>query len=457
MSTTQTSKPVQAETRAAIMRTTLGGALGTTLEYYDYVIYGLATALIFNQLFYSDLPPALGFIAGFATYAVGFAVRPIGGILLGIIGDKIGRKFIMVLTIAMMGVATFAIGLLPTYAQIGIWAPILLVVCRMIQGFSAGAELASASSLMVETAPVKHRGFIGSFISFGTNGGSLLASAVWLLVSLMPEDIFLSWGWRIPFLASILVTFIGLWVRRHLKESNVFETVADRQRRVPFIQVFRGFLKTGWRAFLLNFGMRTGEAGTSVIYQVFLISYVATLPGLDSKAGAAALFISALSGVVLIPLLGGLSDRIGRRNTFLLLGGIQLIFAVPGLLLINTGQMWAIVLAYIVASVICVQGMYATESAYMVEMYGLKHRLTGVTAAKEIGGMVGAGFAPVIAATLFAVVGHWWVISAYIAVLMVITLVSAFFAPETRGRDLTIDEDAVTGSKARTVTPISED
>lgn len=444
-----TSKPVQAETRAAIMRATLGGALGTTLEYYDYVIYGLATALVFNRLFYSELPTEIGFIAGFATYAVGFAVRPIGGLLLSAIGDRIGRKYIMVLTIVLMGASTFAIGLLPTYAQIGVWAPLLLVLCRMVQGFSAGAELASASTLMVETAPVKHRGFIGSFVSFGTNGGSLLASAVWLLVSLMPDEQFLSWGWRVPFLASVFVTMIGLWVRRHLKESNVFESVADRQRKVPLLKVYRGFFMTGWRTFLLNFGMRTGEAGTSVIYQVFLISYVAKLPGLNSSAGATALFVSALFGVVLIPLLGGLSDRIGRRNTFLLLAGIQLLFSVPGLLLINTGEMWAIVLAFVIASVICVQGMYATESAYMVEMYGLRHRLTGVTAAKEMGGLIGAGFAPLIAATLFAAVGHWWVISAYIAVLMVITLVSAWLAPETRGRDLTIDEDAVVGSAAR--------
>lgn len=446
MRTSTSGHPVQAESRMAVMRTTLAGALGTTLEYYDYVIYGLATALVFNQLFYSDLPSELGFVAGFATYAVGFAVRPIGGLLLGAIGDRIGRKFIMVFTIVLMGASTFAIGLLPTYAQIGIWAPLLLVVCRMAQGFSAGAELASASSLMVETAPVLHRGFVGSFVSLGTNCGSLIASGVWLLVSMMPEDDFHSWGWRLPFLGSVVVTAIGLWVRRKIKESNVFESVAERQRSASMLDVYRGFFKTGWRSFVLNLGMRIGEGGTSVIYQVFLIGYVATLPGLDSSAGATALALSALSGVILIPLLGTLSDRIGRRRTFLLLGGIQLVFAVPGLLLINTGQMWAIVLAFIVASVICVQGMYATESAYMVEMYGLRHRLTGVTAAKEIGGMLGAGFAPLVCAALFAAVGHWWVISAYIAVLMVITLVAAWFAPETRGRDLTVDEDAVATS-----------
>jgi MFS transporter, MHS family, metabolite:H+ symporter len=438
-----TAVPATVETRATIFRTTIAGTLGTTLEYYDYVIYGLATALVFNRLFYSDLPPEIGFIAGFATYAVGFGVRPIGGLLLGAVGDRVGRKFIMVLTILLMGVSTFAIGLLPTYAQVGILAPLLLVVCRMVQGFAAGAELASASSLMVETAPVRHRGFVGSFVSFGTNGGSLLASSVWILVALMPEEQFLSWGWRLPFLASVFITFIGLWVRRHVKESNVFESVVERQRSTPMSHLYRNLLKSGWRTFLRAFGMRVGEGGTSVIYQVFLIGYVTQLPGAIPSAGATALAVSALFGIVSIPLLGMLSDKIGRRTTFLILSGGQLLFAFPGLLLINTGQMWAIILAFILGSAILVQGMYATESAYFVEMFGMRHRLTGVTASKEIGGMVGAGFAPLIAAALLAAVGHWWVIALYVAFLSAIAFVSALAAPETRGRDLTLDEDVV--------------
>lgn len=442
MSHTATDAPAP-QTRASIMRATLAGTLGTTLEYYDYVIYGLATALIFNQLFYSDLPPEIGFIAGFATYAVGFGVRPIGGLILGAIGDRIGRKVIMVLTIVMMGASTFAIGLLPTYAQVGVIAPLLLVLCRLVQGFATGAELASASSLMVESAPVRHRGFVGSFVSFGTNGGSLLASGVWLLISLLPEEHLMSWGWRLPFLGSIVVTLLGLWIRRNVRESHVFESVAERQRKVSMAELYRNFFRSGWRSFLVAFGLRIGEGGTSAIYQVFLVGYVATLPGQQQSTGAAALLAASLIGVVAIPLIGTLTDRIGRRTVYLVLAGIQVLFAFPGIMLIETGETWAIIAAFLLASGICVQGMYAAESAYMVEMFGLRHRLTGVTASKELGGLAGAGTAPLIISALLAAVGHWWVIGAYIALLALIGFISALVSPEVRGRDLMSDEDAI--------------
>ncbi|MFD2757768.1 MFS transporter [Gulosibacter faecalis] len=441
--TITTSEGVAPQSRASIMRATLAGTLGTTLEYYDYVIYGLATALIFNQLFYSDLPPEVGFIAGFATYAVGFVVRPIGGLLLGAIGDRIGRKIIMVLTIVLMGFATFAIGLLPTYEQIGVAAPLLLVLCRMIQGFATGAELASASSLMVESAPQKHRGFVGSFVSFGTNGGSLLATVVWLLINLMPEEQLMSWGWRLPFLGSIFVTLIGLWIRKGVKESHVFESVAERQRSRSMGEVYKNFFKSGWRSFLVCFSLRIGEGGTSAIYQVFLVGYVASLPGQGQTTGATALLIASLVGVVSIPIIGTLTDRFGRRRVFLILAGVQVLFAFPGLMLISTGETWAIFAAFVLASGICVQGMYATESAYMVEMFGLRHRLTGVTASKELGGLVGAGFGPLIVAALAAATGHWWVIAAYVALLALIGFIGALVSPEVAGRDLTLDEDAM--------------
>ncbi|KAB1640995.1 MFS transporter [Gulosibacter chungangensis] len=430
-------------TRTQIMRATVAGTLGTTLEYYDYVIYGLATALIFNQLFYSDLPPAIGFIAGFATYAVGFIIRPVGGLILGAIGDRIGRKVIMVLTIVLMGAATFAIGLLPTYEQVGVIAPLLLIVCRMAQGFATGAELASASSLMVETAPRKHRGFVGSFVSFGTNSGNLLATVVWLLISMLPEEQLMSWGWRLPFLGSIVLTFLGLWIRKGVKESHIFESVAERQRKVSMGEVYRNFFKSGWRSFLVCFGLRIGEGGTSAIYQVFLVGYIATLPNQSQSMGATALLISSLFGIVAIPLIGILTDKVGRRRVFIVLAAIQLLFAFPGVMMIESGSTVAIIVAFLIASGVCVQGMYATESAYMVEMFGLKHRLTGVTASKELGGLTGAGIAPLVVAALLAAVGHWWVIAAYIAVLAAIGLVSAIISPEVKARDLTVDEDAM--------------
>ncbi|MGC2942546.1 MFS transporter [Brevibacterium sp. FAM 24638] len=434
---------VELQSRSSIFRATFAGMFGTTLEYYDYVIYGLATALIFNQLFYSNLPPEVGFIVGFGTYAVGFLVRPVGGLILGAIGDRIGRKFIMVLTIILMGCGTFAIGILPTYEQVGVVAPLLLLLCRLVQGFATGAELSSASSLMVESAHPKHRGFVGSFVSFGTNGGSLLASGVWLLISTLPEEALMSWGWRLPFLGSILVTLLGLWIRKGVKESNVFESVAERQRQVSVTSLYKRFFRTGWRSFLVCFGLRIGEGGTSALYQVFLVGYVATLPGQTSSTGAMALMAASIMGVVSIPIVGLITDKVGRRKVYLTLAAIQIIFAFPGIMLIETGQTWAIVCAFLIASGLCVQGMYAAESAYMVEMFGLRHRLTGVTASKELGGLAGAGIAPLIIASLLAIFDHWWVIGAYIALLALVGFCSAVISPEVQGRDLTIDEDAI--------------
>jgi len=426
-----------------LVRTTFAGTLGTTLEYYDYVIYGLATALVFNKLFYTNLDPAVGLVAGFATYAVGFVARPIGGLILGAIGDRIGRKFIMMLTIVLMGLSTFAIGLLPTYDQVGLWAPALLVLCRIAQGFGAGAELSSSSTLLVETSPVKHRGFIGSFVSFGTNGGSLIASGVWLIVSSMPEDALLSWGWRVPFLFSIVVAAIGVWVRRHVRESKVFESIADRQRSYSLGRLYLDLFRNGWRSFLICFGLRIGEGGTSTLYQAFLVGYVATIPHVAESTGALALLISSLLGVVSIPLIGIFSDKVGRRTAFLILAGLQVVFALPGIALIETGNMWAIIFAFLIASGIAVEGMYGVESPFMVEMFGSKHRLIGVTASKELGGLAGAGVGPLIVAALLAAIGQWWIIGAYIGLLALIGFIAALCAPEVRGRDLTLTEDAV--------------
>jgi MFS transporter, MHS family, metabolite:H+ symporter len=437
--------------RREIFRTTAAGTLGTTLEYYDYVIYSLATALIFNRLFFTNLDPAMGLVAGFATYAVGFAVRPLGGLIFGAIGDRVGRKFIMMFTMIAMGVATFAIGLLPVYEQVGVLAPILLLLCRMVQGMAAGAELASASSLMVESAHAKQRGFVGSFVSMGTNCGSLLASAVWLTVSAMPHEVFISWGWRLPFLASILLTVVGLWIRLHVKESNVFMEVSDRQRSLRMRDIYRNLLKNGWRSLLVSIGMRIGEGGTSTIYQVFLVGYVSKMPGVGESAGPTALLISAIIGLVSIPLIGTASDKFGRRRIFLILAGIQVLFAFPALILISTGNMFAIVLAFVVASAICVQGMYAVEAAFMCEMFGSRHRLLGVSASKELGGLLGAGFAPMIVALFLAATGHWWVIAAYTAFLALIGFVAGLFAPEVAGRDLVVREDALPSGEDRKV------
>lgn len=424
-------------------RSTLSGFLGTALEYYDFVIYGLAAATVFNTLFFSAAGPTLGLLASFATYAVGFAVRPIGGLLLGAIGDRLGRKYILVVTILLMGVSTFAIGLLPTYAQIGIWAPILLLALRMLQGFGAGAELASASTLLVESAPADKRGFIGSILCIGTNTGTLIASAVWLLVTLLPTEQLLSWGWRLPFLASFLVAMWGLWMRRSVEESPTFIEVAAKQERKTIRQIYSGVFGRGRKAFFTCFGLRFGEGGTSIVYQVFLVGYIGTLANSSKSTGTMALIIASLFAYLSIPLVGKLIDAYGRKPIYIALSGFQTLFAFPGLYMINTGSTPLIVIAFVLAFGTCVLGMYAIESAWMAEMFGSRHRLAGITAAKEIGGLLGAGIAPFICAALVSYFGTWWPIAVYIMVLAGVSFISACLAPETRTRDLVDDRDAL--------------
>ncbi len=423
-------------------RSTLSGFLGTALEYYDFVIYGLAAATVFNTLFFPAANPTLGLLASFATYAVGFAVRPLGGLLLGAVGDRLGRKYILVVTIVLMGVSTFAIGLLPTYAQTGVWAPILLLVLRMLQGFGAGAELASASTLLVESAPTDKRGFIGSILCIGTNTGTLIASAVWLLVTLLPSEQLLSWGWRLPFLASFLVAMWGLWMRRGVEESPTFVEVAAKQERKTIREIYRGVFGRGRKAFLTCFGLRLGEGGTSVVYQVFLVGYIGTLSNSSKSIGTMALIVASIFAYLSIPVVGKLIDIYGRKPIYIVLSGFQALFAFPGVYMINTGSTPLIMIAFVLAFGTCVLGMYAIESAWMAEMFGSRHRLAGITASKEIGGLLGAGIAPFICAALVSYFNTWWPIAGYITVLAAISLISACLAPETRTRDLVDERDA---------------
>ena len=426
-----------------LFRSTMSGTIGTALEYYDFVLYGLAAAVVFNKLFFPDVSPAVGLLASFATYAVGFAARPIGGLVLAAWGDRVGRKKILVATVVLMGVSSFAIGLLPTYEQVGLWAPMLLVFLRVAQGFGAGAELASASTLLVESAPPKQRGLFGSLLCIGTNTGTLIASGVWLLVVMMPDDALFSWGWRIPFLASIGIAAWGLWMRRDLDESPAFASVADRQQHKSIKDIYGGVFGSGRRAFFTCFGLRIGEGGTSIIYQVFLVGYIATLPGVSKSVGTMALVIASLYAYLSIPLIGWLTDKYGRRPVYRVLSGFQVLFAFPGVMMVNTGNTVLIVIAFVLAFGTAVLGMYAVESAWMAEIFGSKYRLSGITASKELGGLLGAGIAPFIAAALSAAIHHWWPIATYVALLAAVSFTASLLAPETKGRSLVDEKDAI--------------
>ncbi|MFC9358838.1 MFS transporter [Rhodococcus sp. NPDC057014] len=424
-------------------RAIVSGWAGTSLEYFDFQLYGLAAALVLPTLFFPGLNPAVGLLSSFATYAVGFLARPLGAVVFGRIGDKHGRKPVLVITVALMGVSTFGIGLLPTYAQVGIWAPILLVTLRLLQGFGAGAELAGTSVLLAEYAPGPKRGAIASFVALGTNTGTLVASGVWLLIANMPSDSMLSWGWRVPFILSIFVVIAALVIRRYLDETPVFEAVAleePAEERAPL----RDAWVRGKKPFLAAIGIRVAESGPSSIFHSFLLGYIATVLVMDRAIGTQAVFLASLVGFVTVPLAGWLSDRFGRRIVYMTIAGFQFLWAVPTMLLLNSGKPALMTLAIVVGISVGVLGLYSVQGSYMPELFGSRYRYSGMAVAKEIGSIISGGLAPMIASALLAVFTNSWIpIAAYLLVTSAIGVVTAYITPETAGRDLTDPADAL--------------
>jgi MFS transporter, MHS family, metabolite:H+ symporter len=425
------------------------GWLGTAMEFMDFQLYSLAAAIVFNKLFFPDVSPAIGLIAAMATYGVGYVARLAGAIYFGRMGDRIGRKRVLYLTILLMGASTTLIGALPTYGQIGILAPILLVALRLIQGFGAGAEIAGATVMLTEYAPVPRRGLIASLVSLGTNSGTLAASALWaFLLAGLSEEQLLEWGWRVPFLLSFVLMIFAVWLRRSLKESPVFEERADvvdgraldRDEAGSVLEA--GLRQRKGKAFFLALGLRFGQAGNSGLVQTFLVGYIATTLLIDRSVPTDAIVYGSLLGFATVPIVGLLGDRFGRRPMYIALSVLTVVLAFPLLLLITSGSTVALVIGMILALNIGVLGLFSLESVTMAELFGARTRFTQLALAKEIGGILATAIGPVVAATLTAVTGSWWPIAAMLVAYSLITLVATVLSPETRGRDLVKLEDA---------------
>ena len=428
--------------RRARFKTAVSGTLGTALEFYDFAIYGLAAATVFKQVFFAEATPAVGLIASLATFAVGYFARPVGGIILGAVGDRIGRKSILVWTVVLMGLASTLIGVLPTYAQVGIWAPALLVLLRIVQGLGAGAELASSSTLLVESAKPARRGFVGSLVGIGTNGGTLLASAVWLAVSALPKEQLLAWGWRIPFLLSVVIAVVGLWMRSSVAESPTFDAQKESAADQRIIDIYRQLLMTSRGKMLACLGLRWGENGISTIFLAFFVGQLVVVARDNPGLGSLAIVVSAVIGFVTVPLGGLLSDRYGRRRMYLALSMFQLAVAFPAVWMIQTGETAWVLLAFVLAYSVGVMGMYAVQSAYIAELFGSRARLAAVTSSKELGALSSGGVAPLICAALVGAFGSLWAVGCYMALLAIVSIISALVLPETRGRDLLVEADA---------------
>jgi MHS family shikimate/dehydroshikimate transporter-like MFS transporter len=433
---------------SSVSRVVLASFLGTMIEWYDFFLYGTASALVFNKLFFTDLDPRTGTIAAFATNAVGFFARPLGGVVFGHYGDRVGRKSMLVTTLVIMGVATCLIGLLPTYNTIGIAAPVLLVLLRFAQGFGVGGEWGGAVLMAVEHGHQGRRGLYASWVQAGVAAGMILASGVFGLFSLLPEDQFLAWGWRVPFLLGVVLLGIGLFIRVRVMETPLFAAhlAAEKPQTMPILEVLRDYP----RNVLLAMGARCGENASFYIITVFVLTYAtATLPsGTLTEAEISALklakrslilravLIGSVFQFIAIPLLGWLSDLWGRRKVYLMGTVLMAAFAWPFFRLVDTQSPLWIHVAVAVGLVIHA-AMYAPQAAFFAELFGTRVRYSGASFGYQLASPLAGGLAPLIASALL----KWsdndpWPIAAYVIGMCAITWVSVYLAEETHAKEM---------------------
>ncbi|MFJ4025986.1 MFS transporter [Paenarthrobacter sp. NPDC089989] len=421
--TTQSSRPRKTPRKAA-----LASFLGSTLEYYDFFIYGSAAALVFGPLFFPSEDPTVGLVGAFATFGVAYVARPVGGLVMGHFGDKLGRKKILLITLGVMGLASLGIGFLPSYDQIGIWAPVLLVIGRLAQGFSAGAESAGASTLTLEHSPDGRRGFFTSFVMTGYASGMVLATLVFIPVAALPAESLMTWGWRIPFWLSIVVLAIAYWVRTHLDETPVFDEAKERcaVTRLPL----RDVLRFQWADVLRVVGMSIMSV-MQTIFTVFGLAYATGSVGFDK---ASILTVNAVAiglSMFVMPLVAKLSDAVGRRPLLLTaaIGCSVTIFAYFGAL--STGNIVLVFAAAFVNMTLLYSCFNGIWPAYFAELFAAPVRYTGMALGNQLG-LVVAGFGPLIAGLLLGKGADGWLPVAWFAVLcMGLAAVSVFLSRET--------------------------
>jgi MFS transporter, MHS family, shikimate and dehydroshikimate transport protein len=422
-------------TQTAMAPIVFASSIGTIIEWYDFLIYGTAAALVFNTLFFPKLDPVSGMLASLGTYAVGFFARPVGGILFGHFGDRIGRKTSLMLTMLVMAVGTFAVGLLPTYNQIGIWAPILLVALRLIQGIGLGGEWGGASLMVLEHAPSRRRGLCGSLVQVGFPLGLVTSYGVFTLVtSMMPQTDFLAWGWRIPFLLSIVLLGVGWYVRARLPETPLFEDI-KRRGAIAASPFFEMIFKNP-RSFLIAVGLKISEVSWVYILTVFVVIYGTTTLQLPRQLLLNAVFLAALVEVITIPLFGWLADLWGRRNLYFLGTFFTVCFAFPLFWLLDTKNPQTIVLAVIIALSFGHGTMFGIQSAYFPELFGTRVRYTGASFGFQLSAAVGGGLSPIIATVLADYMGGTAGVSLLLILLAVVTFIATLFARETKDESL---------------------
>ncbi|MDQ0688765.1 MHS family shikimate/dehydroshikimate transporter-like MFS transporter [Streptomyces achromogenes] len=419
--------PTASERTLQLRRVALSGMLGTAVEFYDFLVYGTVAALVFGELFFPGADPAVGTIAAFGTFAAGYVARPIGGIVFGHFGDRLGRKNMLLLTMGLMGGASFLIGVLPTYDTAGVWAPVLLITLRVVQGIAIGGEWGGATLMVVEHAGERRRGLWSSFTQMGAPLGSLISASVVALVSTLPKDQFAAWGWRVPFLLSVLLLGVGLFVRLKVVESPLFaEVKKDRaESRLPILDVLRR-PKPVLLACCVGIGAFTAQS----LLTSYLIAY-ATGIGYTRPQVLTALTVSAAVALVVLPCASALSDRVGRRPVVLSGAILSAATAFPVLALVDSRSSGALILAVVIGHGISQSLMYGPLGALFSEMFGTRVRYTGASLGYQGATLVGAGFSPLIAGSLVASSGNGTPVALLLCGGSLITALTVWFVRET--------------------------
>lgn len=424
------------------------GWLGTAMEFMDFQLYSLAAAIVFNEIFFPNASPAMGLIMSMGTYGAGYIARLVGAYVFGQVGDKMGRRMVLFLTISLMGLSSTLIGFLPTYQEVGLWAPIGLVFLRIVQGLGAGAEISGASIMVCEFAKAKSRGLVGSLVCLGTSTGTLLANLIWtiILMTISKEEL-LAWGWRVPFYLSFIVMVGAVVIRFSVKESPVMAAkgkLLAEERAAEAKKAIEKPKKKGKKSFLVAMGLRFGQAGNSGLMQTYLAGFIVTVLTMQKVVATNANIISSLVSFLTIPLVGYLGDRYGRRKVYMVLSLAMAIYAIPMMLMITSQNVVLLTIGLTIGLNVGVQGLAALENVALTELFGARNRMTLVSLSKEFAGLVAVGFGPIVAASLVtAATGSWIPVAVMLIVFSLSTFWSAYVSEDMTGRDLNELDDAM--------------
>src|SRR5690625_577070 len=421
-------------------RVLIASVVGSSVEWFDYFLYGTVAALVFNQLFFVTDDPAFGTLYAFATFALAFFIRPLGGIIFSHIGDRIGRKMTLVLTLSLMGAATFLMGILPTYDMVGIWAPVLLILLRLIQGLGLGGEWGGALLLAVEYAPKHKRGLFGSIPQMGVTIGMLLGTIALSIMTLLSEDAFMSWGWRISFILSALLVMFGLWIRKGIEETPSFQKVQERGDipKLPIVDTFKYY----WKEVLIATGGKVVETAPFYIFGTFIVSYATQNLQFSETITLNAVTVGTIVTTLLMPIMGAISDLVGRKRLYVLGTVLMIIYAFPYFWMIHHGSVWLLYVATIVGLGIIWAPITAVLGTMFSEIFSPQVRYTGISLGYQIGAAVAGGTAPLIATALLIRFNDSYIpVAIYIIFTSIISLIAVMPIKDRYKQDL--DEEFI--------------